>query len=67
MIGRAYIYGLGANGEAGVAKAIDILKKELDVAMALCGVKSIDEIGPHVLADSPLRNSAGPAKPRRKR
>jgi L-lactate dehydrogenase (cytochrome) len=57
MIGRAYVYGLGANGEAGVAKAIDILKKELDVAMALCGVKSIDEIGPHVLADSPLRNS----------
>ncbi len=67
MIGRAYIYGLGANGEAGVAKAIDILKKELDVAMALCGVKSIDEIGPHVLADSPLRNSVKTLKPRRKR
>jgi L-lactate dehydrogenase (cytochrome) len=67
MIGRAYIYGLGANGEAGVAKAIDILKKELDVAMALCGVKSIDEIGPHVLADSALRNSVKPSKPRRKR
>jgi L-lactate dehydrogenase (cytochrome) len=57
MIGRAYIYGLGANGQAGVAKAIDILKKELDVAMALTGTKSIDEIGPHVLADSELRNS----------
>ena len=67
MIGRAYVYGLGANGEAGVAKAIEILKKELDVAMALTGVRSIDEIGPHVLADSPLRNSAGPARPRRKR
>jgi L-lactate dehydrogenase (cytochrome) len=73
MIGRAYIYGLGANGEAGVAKAIDILKKELDVAMALCGVKSIDEIGPHVLADSPLRNSVKSPKapkapkPRKKR
>ena len=67
MIGRAYVYGLGANGEAGVAKAIDILKKELDVAMALTGVKSIDEIGPHVLADSPLRNSVKPAKPRKKR
>jgi L-lactate dehydrogenase (cytochrome) len=67
MIGRAYVYGLGANGEAGVAKAIDILKKELDVAMALCGVKSIDEIGPHVLADSPLRNSVKPIKPRKRR
>jgi L-lactate dehydrogenase (cytochrome) len=67
MIGRAYVYGLGANGEAGVAKAIDILKKELDVAMALTGVKSIDEIGPHVLADSPLRNNAKPEKPRKRR
>jgi L-lactate dehydrogenase (cytochrome) len=67
MIGRAYVYGLGANGEAGVAKAIDILKKELDVSMALCGVKSIDEIGPHVLADSALRNSAKPPRSRKRR
>src|SRR6185437_14360828 len=67
MIGRAYVYGLGANGEAGVAKAIDILKKELDVAMALTGVKSIDEIGPHVLADSPFRNSVKPEKSRKRR
>ena len=37
MIGRAYVYGLGAGGEEGVAKAIDILAKELDVAMALAG------------------------------
>ena len=51
MIGRAYIYGLGAGGQAGVAKAIDILEKELSVAMALTGVNSIKEIGPHVLAD----------------
>ena len=51
MIGRAYIYGLGAGGQAGVAKAIDILEKELSVAMALTGVNSIKEIGPHVLAN----------------
>ena len=51
MIGRAYIYGLGAGGQAGVAKAIDILEKELSVAMALTGVNSINEIGPHVLAN----------------
>ncbi len=50
MIGRSYIYGLGAGGQAGVAKAIDILRKELDVTMALSGVKSISEIGPQVLA-----------------
>lgn len=49
MIGRAYIYGLGAGGQAGVAKAIDILSKELSVAMALTGTNSIKEIGPHVL------------------
>ena len=67
MIGRAFVYGLGANGEAGVAKAIDILKKELYVTMALTGVKSIDEIGPQVLADYPLRNDDEPAKPRKRR
>jgi L-lactate dehydrogenase (cytochrome) len=49
LIGRAYIYGLGAGGKAGVAKAIDILKKELSVAMALTGTTSIKDIGPQVL------------------
>ena len=41
LIGRAYVYGLGAGGGPGVAKAIDILKKELDIAMALTGTNSI--------------------------
>jgi len=41
MIGRAYVYGLGAFGEAGVAKAIDFLARELDVAMALTGTRSV--------------------------
>ena len=45
LIGRSYIYGLGAGGEKGVAKAIDILRKELDVCMALTGLKDIKEIG----------------------
>ncbi|MBI2713185.1 MAG: alpha-hydroxy-acid oxidizing protein [Rhizobiales bacterium] len=49
MIGRAYIYGLGAAGQAGVAKAIDILEKELSVTMALTGTNRIADIGPHVL------------------
>ncbi|HKA76714.1 MAG TPA: alpha-hydroxy acid oxidase [Pseudolabrys sp.] len=62
MIGRAYIYGLGAGGEAGVAKAIDILSKELSVTMALTGVTSIDGIGPHVLV-----GGAPTKKPARKR
>jgi L-lactate dehydrogenase (cytochrome) len=52
MIGRSYIYGLGAGGEAGVAKAIDILGKELDVTMALCGVKRVTEIDRRVVAQA---------------
>jgi L-lactate dehydrogenase (cytochrome) len=50
MIGRAYVYGLGAAGEAGVAKAIEILAKELTTTMGLCGVNTVAEIGDHVLA-----------------
>jgi L-lactate dehydrogenase (cytochrome) len=49
LIGRAYIYGLGAGGQAGVAKAIDILNKELSVTMALTGTNRIADIGPQVL------------------
>jgi L-lactate dehydrogenase (cytochrome) len=50
MIGRSYVYGLGAGGEAGVAKAIEFLGKELDVTMALCGVKNVRDIDHKVIA-----------------
>ncbi|MEX0751458.1 MAG: alpha-hydroxy acid oxidase [Xanthobacteraceae bacterium] len=50
MIGRAYVYGLGAGGEAGVAKAIEIIGKELDVSMALTGTRSVKEIDRRVIA-----------------
>jgi L-lactate dehydrogenase (cytochrome) len=50
MIGRSYIYGLGAGGEAGVTKAIDIIAQELSTTMGLCGINRIDEIGPQVIA-----------------
>jgi L-lactate dehydrogenase (cytochrome) len=50
MIGRAYAYGLGAAGQEGVAKAIDLLAKELTTTMGLCGVNRISEIDDHVLA-----------------
>src|SRR3954470_16207169 len=50
MIGRAYIHGLGAGGEAGVAKAIDLVRNELVTTMGLCGVNTIAEIDDHVLA-----------------
>jgi L-lactate dehydrogenase (cytochrome) len=50
MIGRAYAYGLGAGGQEGVAKAIDILAKELMTTMGLCGVNTIAEIDENVIA-----------------
>jgi L-lactate dehydrogenase (cytochrome) len=53
LIGRAYIYGLGAYGEMGVAKSIDIIKRELDTTMALCGVTRISDIDQRVLAAAP--------------
>ncbi len=49
MIGRSYIYGLGAGGEAGVARAIEIIGKELDVSMALTGTKNVRDIDRRVL------------------
>ncbi|KGB83544.1 lactate dehydrogenase [Rhodovulum sp. NI22] len=48
-IGRAYIYGLGAMGEAGVTKALEIIHKELDTSMALCGRKHARDLDRDVL------------------
>jgi L-lactate dehydrogenase (cytochrome) len=49
MIGRAYIYGLGAMGQQGVTMALDVIRKELDTTMALCGRRSIDELDRDIL------------------
>jgi L-lactate dehydrogenase (cytochrome) len=43
-IGRTFIYGLGAMGEAGVTKALEVLHKEMDISMALCGHRTMDEV-----------------------
>lgn len=48
-IGRAYIYGLGAMGQAGVTKALEVIHKELDVSMALCGKRNVSELDKDVL------------------
>jgi L-lactate dehydrogenase (cytochrome) len=48
-IGRAYVYGLGAMGEAGVTKSLEIIRKELDTTMALCGRTDIDAIDNSIL------------------
>jgi L-lactate dehydrogenase (cytochrome) len=48
-IGRAWLYGLGAMGEAGVTKALEIIKNELDLTMAFCGKTHIDTVDKGVL------------------
>ncbi len=49
LIGRAYIYGLGALGETGVTKALEIIRNELDLSMAFCGHRDINEVGREIL------------------
>jgi L-lactate dehydrogenase (cytochrome) len=49
MIGRAFVYGLGAMGEAGVTRALEILHKELDVTMAFCGHTRITDVDRRIL------------------
>ncbi|WP_420860989.1 alpha-hydroxy acid oxidase [Algirhabdus cladophorae] len=48
-IGRAYIHGLGAMGQKGVTAALEVIQKELDVSMALCGRKNVTELDRDVL------------------
>ena len=49
FIGRSYIYGLGAMGKPGVTKSLEILQKELDITMGLCGEADIANVGRHNL------------------
>jgi len=52
-IGRSFCYGLGAGGQAGVTKVLEIIQKELDTTMALCGERDIRNVGIHNLAFVP--------------
>jgi len=49
MIGKAFAYGLGALGEPGVRRALEIIQKELDVTMALCGIKDVKSVTSAIL------------------
>ncbi|WP_052402409.1 alpha-hydroxy acid oxidase [Muricoccus aerilatus] len=51
MIGRAYLYGLGAGGEAGVMQCLDIMSRELEATMALCGLTNVRQAGPGTLVN----------------
>ena len=49
LIGRAMVYGLGAMGEAGVTKALEVIHKELDITMAFCGHTNIQNVDRSIL------------------
>ena len=49
LIGRAFLYGLGAEGEVGVTKVLQILQKELDMTMGLCGATNLSSVDESIL------------------
>ena len=49
MIGRASVYGLGAMGEAGVTKVLELIANELDLTMAFCGLRDINKVDRSIL------------------
>ncbi|MBK4736974.1 alpha-hydroxy acid oxidase [Noviherbaspirillum pedocola] len=48
-IGRAFLYGLGAMGEAGVTACLNIIRKEMDTTMALCGLTDVKQVDSNIL------------------
>ncbi|WP_035060865.1 alpha-hydroxy acid oxidase [Andreprevotia chitinilytica] len=52
-IGRAFIYGLGAMGEAGVSRSLEIIHKELEITMSLCGITDVKQVDQSVLFKAP--------------
>jgi L-lactate dehydrogenase (cytochrome) len=50
-IGRPFLYGLGALGEAGVTKCLEIIRKELDITMAFCGLRDVRKVDRNILWD----------------
>ena len=53
MIGRAFVYGLGAMGQAGVSRCLDLIANELDLTMAFCGLRNITDVDASVLWPPP--------------
>jgi L-lactate dehydrogenase (cytochrome) len=53
-MGRSYLYGLGAGGEAGVEQALTMLTTDLERTMSLCGTRTLAEITPELLALVPF-------------
>lgn len=49
LVGRPVLYGLALGGKAGVERVLELLRNELELAMALTGCTSLQQIGPHLL------------------
>jgi len=49
LIGKAFLYGLAARGGEGVSLALQIIRSELEISMALCGASEIRQLGPHMV------------------
>ena len=55
LIGRAFLYGLGAMGEAGVTRCLQLIRNELDLTMAFCGLDDVSRIDRRALFEEPAR------------
>src|SRR3990167_2757489 len=62
-IGRAFLYGLGAMGEAGVSKALELIHNELDLTMAFCGHTNINTVDKRILLPGTYPLAAAPVTP----
>ena len=49
LVGKAFLYGLAARGGEGVSLALQIIRSELEISMALCGVNDVRQVGPHIV------------------
>ena len=67
FIGRPMLYGLGAGGEAGVTRVLEIIRNELDITLALCGHRLIGDAGPGAAAAQARPARWRPEPPRRAR
>ncbi len=59
LAGRAWLYGLAAGGEPGVHRVLEILRQEMLATMAFCGVRTVADLGAHVLWQDPARAQDG--------
>jgi L-lactate dehydrogenase (cytochrome) len=54
MVGRAFVYGLGAGGQAGVSEALELLYREMDVTMAFCGLRDVKAVDRRILRNKAI-------------